>query len=349
MPVVLRSRACLIPALLLFALPSVAITLWRQTPRAEPDRCLRRSVQVSITDGAGKQVPGLQPSNFRAKYRGHAAQIISVNAVHASPRVLLVLDASGSMISTEGSRSPKWEFALAAAATSVKELPATSSVGLIVFKGPFELKINFTQERQGILHRLELLREGEKALPKGPGRTPLWDEILAGLAMFGAPEPGDAIVAITDGGDNSSSNRPEKVERALLAAGVRLFALLPPIAPGGLRSTPEEQGGPVDMQHRAETTGGDFMWLQNLDPGSVSLGRFPEFRNLRAALQFMCSRISESYRIDLELQEPVDKPRGWKLELVNVRPPHGQEFWMAYPHELMPCTDAAGGARVAPR
>ncbi len=54
----------------------------------------------------------------------------------------------------------------------------------------------------------------------------MFDAILEGLKLLGVVQPGDAIYAITDGGENASHAPGAQTKEALLQSGVRLFVFL---------------------------------------------------------------------------------------------------------------------------
>ena len=64
---------------------------------AQTDPCLRRSLTVSVVDNQGEIVSGLTAENFQASVHGQSIKILSVTQGSA-PRVVIVFDASGTML-----------------------------------------------------------------------------------------------------------------------------------------------------------------------------------------------------------------------------------------------------------
>src|SRR5512139_2493676 len=69
-----------------------------------------RTILATVIDEQGSIVKGLTAGNFRGKFRGKPVQINSVKFDSGPRRVVILLDASGSMVT-----SPKWALARALA------------------------------------------------------------------------------------------------------------------------------------------------------------------------------------------------------------------------------------------
>jgi hypothetical protein len=303
------------------------------TLRAQEATCSQETVFANVTDPDGNPAPGLKATNFRASFRGRPVQILSASMNIEPRRIVLLLDASGSML---GPETGKWKAALGVAKNLVEKLPPPHSIGLLVFALKIDERVDFTQNRQAILDLLNNLQAGEKALPKGLRTTALWDAILEGLALLGSPQPGDAIYAITDGGDNASITSPGKVKRALLAARVRLFALLPPLSCLGSGRTLEEIEGPDTLEDLANTTGGALVSGCLTTLASLGGGQALEPAQLQAALDGLYRQMIKFYTLEVELPQPVDKMRDWKLEVVGL-PQRSKHMSLVYPRKLVPC------------
>lgn len=311
---------------LLFALLQTAAPA-QETP------CLKRTVMANVIANTGNLVSGLKASSFRAQFRGQPVKILSADLDTQPRRIVLLLDASGSMTAPEQGR---WKIALSATKDAVEKLSPQDSVALLVFGSKIDVNIDFGQTRQVILQRLSELEPGEKAIPKGQRRTALWDALLEGLKLLGSPQRGDVLYAVTDGGDNASSAHPKEVKRALLAAGVRLFVFLPLLLSA---ITPEEIEGPNTLLTLTSDTGGILLPDRVSPPPSrITSGQEPlSPAELRTALDSVYSAINSFYRLQIELPRPVDKLREWKLELAPLPRKTKQQAELVYPRELLPC------------
>ena len=132
-----------------------------------------------------------------------------------SPTVLLLLDCSGSM-----SSPTKWNAALDLAEATVRNL-SDAQVVLTTFSDRLHLSQTF-RGKDNALNQLEMMRPQADSLAKG--MTAVRDAIVAGV-RDNHLRFGDAIVTITDGGDNKSKESAGKLMTQLQLLGVRVFSL----------------------------------------------------------------------------------------------------------------------------
>ncbi len=291
--------------LAIFLLPGL---LFSGTVRvgAQQDPCLRRKVMANVLTEAGQPVADVPASSFRGTFRGKPVRVLSATRDLGPRRIVVLLDASSSMLDEGG----KWQFARRAIGDILNGLPAKDEIALLVFANNVDFVVGFAEGRQAIADKIAALEAGRKAFPKGLRRTALLDAILEGLTLLQPPHEGDVIYLISDGGDNASRAKPDKVEQALLTAGVRLFAMGLADALGYRNRTPEELNGPSLMRDFVEDTGGGIFLIE----GYTFTGKREVALNLN--LKLLYSQMAQLYRLEIELTEPVDKRRRWKLELL---------------------------------
>jgi hypothetical protein len=215
----------------------------------------------------------------------------------------------------------------------VDRLAPGPPLGFFVFANQVDKMVDFTPKREPVLQQIDELRAGRKVLSKGFRRTSLWDTVVEAFKSFGTPRVGDAIYAITDGGDNASDADLAKVEKTLLSGGVRFFAILTPPHRGPV--SPEEQYGPTRLNELTQATGG-FMMNSYKGPFGGPLGS----DQLGVELDLLYSWTLHFYRLELQPMQPIDKARDWRLEIVD--PTHGSRgtFVLGYPHKIAGCSAA---------
>jgi hypothetical protein len=302
--------------------------------------CTRRTVPVGVVDREWNFVQGLSAANFRGELRGHDVEILSAS-IDTSPRhIVLLLDASGSMM------SPKegWKAAKSLSEDLIRYAPPLASIAQMAFSDNVLDTAAFDQDRLALLKRLAaLVKVCEQ--PRKTRETALFDAISSGLSALGVSDFGDVIYAVTDGGDNRSQTKPEKLEEELLRTGVRLFSTLMIYATeNGVPSREEFEGG-AGFVSMVEASGGNLL-RGSFGPtsGSVPLAYIKAkttAEKIDLALHRLYEQMGEFYRLDLRLPETVDKPTEWKLEVIdeNGRPNHRVE--VHYPLRLMPCAKAS--------
>jgi hypothetical protein len=209
------------------------------------DSCQQRSVIVNPRQ-EGKLVSGLQASSFRGSLQGRSVKVLSAKVNTEAPRIVLLLDLSGSV--NRNNHKLDTEQFLAENIVTTSFIP---HLALVLFSDRLLDSVGFDHAPKAIEQRLANLKDGQ-------GPTALFDSLAYSAGIFHTREPGDAIYVITDGGENHSSSHAKDVEKELLSKGIRLFVFLvsaikPPLV------SEEEQQGYSDLQRLAEVTGGSIV------------------------------------------------------------------------------------------
>ncbi len=309
--------------LLLLVLPTELQTL--EAPQE------RRTMAVNVLGQNGRQVQNLSPANFRGKTGRKDVKIVSVTLDNQPRRIVILLDVSGSMTSQKG----RWDLARKAAWDIAALAPAKSSLGLLVFAGRMEDTLGLTQDRQAVLKRLAALGPDYQP-PKRYRGTALFDAILEAVALLTPPQVGDVIYVITDVGENDSRTSSRRARRALLCAGVRLFAFVLPNH--GLPLSRYVVGGGDVLKEWLQTTGGGAVVLRSTSglTGEYKLNDKRQAR-MAAAVYQLYDRMGEFYRLEVELPRALRKPRGWKLEVVDEHGEKRKDLKVIYPRRLATC------------
>jgi hypothetical protein len=314
------------------ALCSLAYLLLAAAAQAQDDSCLRRTIPISVIEKTktGSPATGLVPADLRGVFRGKPVHILSVTRDVQPRRIIILLDASSSMLGTE--RDAKWQLALLTAMKLVTRAPEKQKISLVMFAVKVEGTPDFGESRGSTLRRLQAVAPGRKAFPKGLRRTAVWDAVLAGALALGPSAFGDAIYLITDGGENASLEKHSFVERTLLESGVRLFGFF---FDERWPSDPEGSGL-SDIIDLVDDTGGVALALPPPSTMSEEMLSWLDF-----SVHTQLRQISQFYSLEVALSREVDKPG--KLLLTFAKP--GDEPWharsLSYPRKLFPCPEAA--------
>ena len=298
--------------------------------------CTRRTIPVGVVDKQRVFVQGLSAANFRGRLHGHDVQIVSAS-LDTNPRhIVLLVDASGSMMHP----SAVWESAKSLSEYLIRHAPPQASIAQMGFSLSVLGSASFDQDRLTLLKRLgDLARVCEQAQVNRS--TALYDAISGALGSFGPLNFGDVIYAVTDGEDNASQTGPSKTKEALFTAGIRLFAvvLVPHHAVRGRVPADSE----FDRLHSmVEATGGDvlaFPYQGAWRPYSA-LNAKTRANAVDLALQCLCEEMGEFYRLELRSPITLDKPTKWKLEVIEANGRPGRRVEVHYPEQLMPCAKA---------
>jgi hypothetical protein len=333
MPFSLR-MTCSNPSRLTVALRLSILLCFVGALRAQEPPCLRRTVVASVLTPTGQPVANVPASSFRGTFRGKPVRVLSATRDLGPRRVVVLLDASGSMPQPSNG---KWQLALRVARDIVVASPDEFQVALILFADKADLVTGFAEGRKAAADGLAALEPGRGCIPKG--KTALFDAILEGLKLLKPARPGDVIYAITDGGENASRSNHDQVEKSLITSRVRFFTFLVTEPLAYHARTSEEMNGPSEMQDLTEKTGGDIL----MAPGSPPYGRKydlneKERAELGRSVAQLYRQMSQFYLLELELPVPVDRPRQWKLEMVDARGGKSKEWHATYQRILLPCS-----------
>ena len=145
-------------------------------------------LNVSVVDGAGRSVPNLTRDAFAVKENGRPQTIVQFAAGAVPVRILVALDASGSM------QGQRFDFAHRAILRFLDQLGPDDQLSVIGFNSRVFPVVGWTRDRDRVADALDKIRPA--------GATALYDAVTDGV---GALEEEDyrrqALVVISDGND----------------------------------------------------------------------------------------------------------------------------------------------------
>jgi hypothetical protein len=280
---------------------------------AQQDACQQRTIPVSVETKDGTPAPELSSADLEGTYQHKAVHIKLVAFEPTLPRIILLLDTSGSMQGTQND-------ALDIAEELLSKIPPATEVGLAFFAKDLQPVALPTSDHQKVMIQLEGLRKSPISYKGG---TALWASILDSLKMLGSPRVGDAIYLISDGGNNSGKLTEDQVAATLIRSGVRLFGLTSPSTPR-VQVLLMEADSWVYMQQMIENTGGTNVFLYNR-------------LTIKHDLDEQRRQLIGFSQVDIDLAENVDKPREWKLAMSGLLKSQRDNLVLKYPHVLVPC------------
>ena len=299
-------RAALLLCFSLLATPA-ALT-------AQSDVCTTRIFPVKVMTESGRIVWGLTTDNFALSGKHQHIKPTLVTPDATIGRLLLVLDASGSMMNSRDS----WEFYIRRAAALVQSLPSDMPVGFVAFGKTVEAQFPISTDRDALMTELENLSNRHNKLP-GQAGTALWDSLKNSLQLFGAIRVGDMIYVISDGVDNASQTSVSQFVRA--AAPSRMFAMIPAVGVAG-GPTSEERAGPNELMRAVLFMGGTSVILR--DPGSLFVPRdkiereLLKSHDLPETLANQTLQILFTYLVEFQIPPSNTKNPHWNLEVTGI-------------------------------
>ncbi len=300
-----------------------------------PD-CTRRTVPVSVSTPKGTPVTGLQASNFEASLRGSSVRILSSKPQDKPSRVVLVLDASGSMT---GNGGQTWQLYLAAADHLLTNLPQGTPVALEIFASRVERTEALTEDRAKLRAELNNLSLVDQLVPRKERQTALWDALREGAEILGPPETGDVVYVFTDAGNNFGKTMLRDAEQILQSKNIRVFWLYLDTA---IERNLEVLVGVADFTDVVSDTGGSKVAIL---PSRLSRD-FPfidrDGAETEAGLQLrkQYQLISHFYRLEIGFATPPTNGARWNLK---VRVPNAQNLEVLYSPKLPDCGSGTCG------
>jgi VWFA-related protein len=228
------------------------------------------TVYVSVTDAEGVPV-GIDPASMEILENGQAIepeQIEGMGQVSALS-AMLVFDVSGSM-----NEAGKLERAKQAARAFIESMRPEDRVGLIAFDVEVHRVAPLTSDQLVLHQAIDELG--------GVRDTALFDALVAAVRDMEAVGGRRAIVALSDGMDNSSIHTLEEVTEQIGPTGLSIYTI-------GL-GDPDEPAGSwarldVDsLQTLADSTGGEYAFAESSD-------------DLLALYQSLAQRLQSEYSI----------------------------------------------------
>ena len=312
---------------------------------AQEKACQHRILPVALRDSQNLPVPNISPADLDAKVHGKSVKILSLAPDSRPHRLVLILDASGSMGSIDG-EPPRWKLAFVLARHFFERNSQKSQIALIVFNDQVNEVVDFTPENSAIAAKLQqMARDHDYAKANVKGKTALRDAILQGLQLLDHPNSADALYVLTDGGDNASTHSAADLTRRLGVTSVRVFAVL---LQGGLRNhswTPEEVSGPNELSDLSRRSGGEVLSAAAWQGDRIGLTADAEGRLKTAeTLSRLYQTILQDSLLEIELPFPIAKTERWELGLSAPARRRWKDVQITYPAALLSCASEVYGS-----
>ena len=226
--------------------PNVAAQDQRPTFRAG---IARVSLNVVVKDDRGRSITDLQLKDFQILNQGQPVVVTDLRAGEESVSIAVLIDTSGSMRMGE-----RLAFAKRAATLLLKHFRAGDEAGLFTFDRVLHEVVPFSTDTT-------LLRDGLERIDPF-GSTSLHDAVAAAARTLAErPSPRRAVVAITDGVDNSSRLTAAAASGVATSSDVPVYVMAvadsgQPLTTREVALEPVEGGGVARLDDLTAPTGG---------------------------------------------------------------------------------------------
>lgn len=172
------------------------------------------TVYVSVKDANGEPV-AVPRSQLVLTENGQEMRLEEIKGIGDSEEpltTLLVIDISGSM-----NAAGKLDAAKEAAQAYVEQTRPNDLTGLLTFNTRIKYEQPITQDRKILLKAIRNLKARDD--------TALYDALLEGIRILEGLPGRKAIIALTDGMDNSSQSNPKKVVESIGVSGLSISTI----------------------------------------------------------------------------------------------------------------------------
>jgi hypothetical protein len=222
-----------------------------------------------------------------------------------------------------------WNKALFLPLTLAKTDLANTTMALVVFDDKVRETLDFTTPQTKIAERI-----GQVGAAGPKDRTAIYDSILSALQLLERPSSADSLYIVTDGADTASHTKFNDITSRVSSSGVRLSVSFVFPELGNRSREPWEYVGPENLTNLARTTGGESNAPY---PPQGFLKKPEDTEQIAQEMHKFFLRMTQNYRLDVELSAPMKKTSKWELRLSE----EGRQRWgntqLNYPRELVAC------------
>jgi VWFA-related protein len=264
-------------------------------------------IPVTVTDGKGRIVGGLEKEHFTL-YEDKVAQEITHFAAEDAPfSMCLVFDSSDSM-------GPKMAKAREAVAALLDNAHREDEFCLVQFNQHPQLVVPLTKQSAEVRSQMERVQTS--------GSTALLDAVTLALGeMRKARYTRRAIIIISDGEDNSSHTSVSQLKDAVRGADVLIYAIgiVDIVPPSSAWPPPPRLAGSALLSEIAKQTGGRLFEvdrLKQLPEIASKIGSWLRSQYMLGYTSNNSERNGEYRRIQVKLTRPKGTPRlhaFWRL------------------------------------
>ncbi len=318
-------------ALALFCLISLSNAV------AQEKDCSNYLIPLLVRTPEGEIIRNVSPSDLVLKFSGNVVPIDGLHNESRPRRIVILLDASGSM-NHEGS-GLSWKQALAAAAHLGSLANGHAQLALLIFNEQVVEQIPFEQGNSRIINRLaELASDANFERSKVHGKTAINDAIDNAFSLLGLPRTADSLYIVSDGINTAGHTPSRELETKVLSSGVRVFSIILRPAQGweSHRRLEDVLGTGPDLLMLSRITGGASMSVDEEETKlSFDVGKklsSPALSGLFFAGMF------DNELLQFTISGQIPKKRELKIELSATGKAHRKGAQFSYPNQLYVCS-----------
>ena len=280
---------------------------------AQDNDCTERTLIVTPRDpSSSKGLPyTLQIADLRGKINDKPMQILAATKPTRPTRVVLVLDASGSM-------SSKWQRAVEFAAGIAKESAESTQFAIVIFADNEVRRVEFGKTRPEFITEVTSFQD-----VKPFGHMALRDSIWEATTMLQPGREGDTIVVVSDSVDDYSKVPLRRLREALWLRGIRVMFVQ--LVDHYLASQSQDEN--VDANWLSQSSGG-FLFRIDIPQVLPNIAR-------EIALE-----IENYLAVRITLPTILEKDASVHLDALDSSGHKRKNIVLGFPEKLLPCSMA---------
>src|SRR5260370_40535706 len=178
-------------------------------------QCTTYSVVEALDRKTGDDINNLRPEDFEASMGKSPLTVVSATQ-NFDNRVLVLLE-------PDSLRSERVEDMVNLVTRLVRQAPQGRRLAFAVFSKRSKFPKGFNPDAKQRAAEISEIIEEAPALGKG---VSLYDALHDAIKFFGPRQPGDTVMLISDGFDDSSHRGASGVEKEFETSGIRLLVMM---------------------------------------------------------------------------------------------------------------------------
>ena len=292
--------------------------------------CPNCFVPLVMRNAQGELAHDYSPKDVTVKIDGIPVAVDEIHGEQRLRRIVIVLDASGSM-------KDSWRHAVSSGSIVASLAEGHARLALLIFNDKVVEQIGFDRGNSAVEERLkDLQNNGEFAKTSVHGGSAINDAIASAIVLLVDPTTADSIYVVSDGHDNKSHTDQWDIKQKLSASGIRVFAdVLRQWNGSGRVYQSELLGTGPDFQDLAQLTGGASI---QADPTETKLSFpvRPKSSVIEAAHLFFAAMFDNEV-LQFSWTNLGTNKRDMKISISETGKDHVPGMQLFYPRQLYAC------------
>ena len=322
-----------VPAIILAMFLACCCAPWNASP--QDNSCSKFLIPLTVRDARGEVIHGFSANDLEVTVDGGVRPADRLRREDRPRRIVILLDASGSMKGT--AEEIPWRQAVGSAQTITMLSEGRARLALVVFNSNIVEEIPFSADNAAITKRLiDLGRDREFFAHSVTGAAHLNDALARALQLLGQATSADVLYIASHAQEHGSHQNLPALKQELLESGVRVFLTRVEMESQNPWNKPNEQsGGQWSFESLVEQTGGQSMSLTNR---TIALGfQTRRVEGLMEAVRMYYEGLFDNEVLEIIAPQPAPKKQDLKVALSASGREHLAGAQLFFPRQPYAC------------